>query len=71
MSGYVLVKETVIEFPSGKKDLGYTHISGMGIFLTQEDGFETIQRLNLPLGWVIMPLDQLFPGHFPKGFWNE
>jgi hypothetical protein len=60
--GYVLALQTVVELPDGKKELGYTLLSGVGIFQTREEVSAAIAELSLPLGWVSMTTDQLLPG---------
>lgn len=59
---YLLAKETVLEV-AGKKELGYSLISGIGYFDNQESCFKAIQHLNLPIGWVCIHIDQLIPGY--------
>ena len=58
---YVIAKETTVEI-SGKKELGYTLISNFGSFKSPDACIEAMKILNLPIGWVYMPLDQLVQG---------
>lgn len=60
--GWVLAKETVIEMPNGKKELGYTLMEGVGIFTSFDEVVKAIKELSLPLGWVGMTTLQLLPG---------
>lgn len=60
--GYVLALQTVVEMPDGAKELGYTVLSGVGIFTSQAEVSEAIADLSLPLGWVSMTTSQLLPG---------
>lgn len=59
---WVLAKETVVEFPGSRPDLGYTLLSGVGVFASFEEVSATIAEFKLPLGWVAMTLEQLLPG---------
>lgn len=61
--GWVLAKETVVEMPDGKKELGYTTISGLPVFTDQQDAHKSHGELKLPLGWVVMRVQQLIPGY--------
>lgn len=60
--GYVLALETVVPMPDGKNELGYTLLSGVGIFSAESEVHAAIQELSLPLGWVSMKVVQLLPG---------
>jgi hypothetical protein len=61
--GWVLAKETVVEMPDGKKELGYTMIHGLPVFTDEQDAHKSHGELNLPLGWVVMRVQQLIPGY--------
>ena len=59
---WVLAKETVVEFPDSRLDLGYMLLGGVGVFNSFEEVSATIAEFKLPLGWVAMTLEQLLPG---------
>ncbi len=61
--GWVICRETVIELPDGKKELGYTLLSGVGVFTDEGDVSKTLGDLQLPLGFVYMKVEQLLPGY--------
>jgi hypothetical protein len=61
--GWVIAKETVVELPNGKKELGYTTIHGFPVFTDEQDAHKSHGELKLPLGWVVMRVQQLIPGY--------
>lgn len=57
---FVIARETAVyAVANSRPELGYTIMSGWGIFNSREDARKLITMLNLPLGWVVMPLSQL------------
>lgn len=57
--GFLLARETVLELPGGSKELGYTPMPGLGVFVSNDEVFAAIRELGLPLGWVSVRLGQV------------
>jgi hypothetical protein len=62
-NGWLIARETVVEMPDGKKELGYTTLDGIGVFTDEADAHKSLRELNLPIGWVVMHVNQLIPGY--------
>lgn len=62
-NGWVIAQQAVVTMPDGKKELGYTLLSGLGVFTDEADASKSLAELQLPLGYVIMTVDQLLPGY--------
>jgi hypothetical protein len=62
-NGWLIALQTVVEMPDGKKELGYTTLDGIGVFTDEEDAHKSLGELNLPIGWVVMHVNQLIPGY--------
>lgn len=57
--GFLLARETVVELPDGSKELGYTPMPGLGVFVSNDEVFSAIRELGLPLGWVSVRVGQV------------
>jgi hypothetical protein len=62
-NGWLIALQTVVEMPDGKKELGYTKLDGIGVFTDEADAYKSLGELNLPIGWVVMHVNQLIPGY--------
>lgn len=60
IEGYVIAKETVVEVPGERPDLGYTLYPESVIFLDQDQAMKVLVEANAPLGWVVIPMSRLF-----------
>lgn len=58
---YVIAKQTVIEMEGQPNELGYTLYDGTALFKTCIDAQEAIRNVGLPLGWVVIRLQQIIP----------
>lgn len=65
--GYVIAKQAAIDNgdkrPDGsiRYDLMYAFFDGSAIYATEGEAIRAIHALNLPLGFVCMPISLLFP----------
>ena len=65
---WVVVCETALDVGrgsdvriGGSPELGYALIAGAGTFATEDEARAAHRSVDLPLGWVIMPLSRLLP----------
>lgn len=65
---FAIVKETAVNiWEDIRPDIGYAVIPDIPLFEEWDDAVTHSRSNNLPLGWVIMPLSQLFSGYvFPE-----
>lgn len=60
MAAFVIARETAFDLPGRpRKELGYIVPAGSVSFPTQEAAHEAHREMGLPLGWVVMRLEQL------------
>ena len=66
MSQWAVVKETAVYMYDNKEggerpELGYSVLRDFPLFSSFEHAHKAIAEFNLPLGWVAIEVDQLFP----------
>jgi hypothetical protein len=62
---WVIAQQTAVDVGADHKKLGYALLPGYEPFDSAEKAMDALKAANLPVGWVVLPFQHLFPKVLP------